>query len=312
MGILSYEIQDSDSEIDDQFTRTSTRVYLVIATDDMEAFQVRAAFPVGIYTAHPTDRGQFAKKVGCKLFHRTKGFYTDPALGRLSVLTWLLTVSYGPWNPLEHSHDDNPLNQPVRWRLEPQTVERPLEIDVNGNPIVNAAGDPFDPTPAEEVTQYLLTVMRNEKLSAADLGTITALSARSRVNIAVWNGFPLKTVKALPIKIPESIYYQGFSAGYPGAGFLYYPMEYVFHINYDTWTLPLINQGFGKLVTTGGVTKRRQIIDSSGQPASTPVLLDAAGHALAQPIDHTNVVILNFEVCTAIDFTVFNLDGLFT
>jgi hypothetical protein len=308
MPILSYEITDSDSSIDESRTRTATRAYLVIATEDMEAFAVRVAFPIGIHTAHPTDAGQYATKVDVKLSHRTKGHYPHPDLGSTAVLVWALTVSYGPWNPL-NSFDENPLDQPPRFRLEPQTVERPIDVDADGNPVVNSAGDPFDPGPVEEVTQYILTVLRNEK--DIDLNALMLLSGRSRINNAEWNGFPEKTVKSLPIKIPERLFYQG-NPDVVGDGFLYFPMEYSFHINFDTWTVKLINQGFGELATASGVTKRRAILDSSGQPATTPVLLDSSGHPLAQPIDHTNVVILPFEVYTAIDFTIFDLDGLFT
>jgi hypothetical protein len=301
------QLVSAEAGIDDQYQRTYTRLYRVYADLASDENYVRKHCGIAPNTPHPTDPRSVAKSIRLALATPSPVTFFDPddpsnAGNNLLCYHWLATVDYGPWNPLEHSPDGDPLHQPIRFRLDPQAVEEPVLLDKDGVPVLNSASDPFDPPITREVTEYLLTVMRNE--ADIDLVTVLLSSGQGQVNNDVWNGFAARTVKILPIKIPERMYSQETNK-------FYFPMEYVFHIKLQTWDEKVVNQGLGELYTNAGVTRRRAILDPSGQPATTPVLLDIYGHKLVQPINASNVVILSFRISPEIDFTLFNLDNLF-
>jgi hypothetical protein len=283
---------------DDLYRRNYSRVYRVRQdnlTDDehtLQAFMATQGFVPN--SPHPSDPGSRVVLIT----GQTVASYRD---GEVKGLLWDVTVSYGPWNPLEHTADGDPTHQPVRFEIEQITVEVPLYAALDGNPIVNAAGDPFDPPLTDEVTEFLVTCYRNEE--TIDIFSLLSLTGKGQVNAAPWNGFPAKTVKVLPVKIPQAQWSQEGQK-------LYYPMVYQFHVRLEGWTRKVINQGMNELYTSGGTTKRRPIVDAYGAKVSDPALLDADGHALPYPVDSDSIVVLEFEIKEAIDFGLFNLDNL--
>jgi hypothetical protein len=55
----------------------------------------------------------------------------------------------------------DPLNQPERISWQPCEISLPVDIDLSGRPIINAAGDPFSP-PSRRVTFKRFRAIRNE------------------------------------------------------------------------------------------------------------------------------------------------------
>lgn len=299
MAYVNEGLLSGSGSNNDRYERNYTRVYRVrqdnLTDDEHTLLLFMASDGFLVNSAHPSDPGSKIVEVSCSVVSS----YSN---GGQRGLLWDVTVNYGPWNPLEHSPDGDPTHQPLRFEIEQITVEVPLLVDVDGNPILNSAGDPFDPPLTEERTDLILTVYRNEE--NIDIYTLLSNSGKGEVNDAEWNGFEEKTVKVLPIKIPQQQWSQEGQKNY-------WAMAYQFHIKFEGWTRRVVNQGFNELYTSGSVTKSRPIVDAYGAKASDPVLLDEDGHALPYPVDDDSIVVLEFEVNEAIDFGIFGLDDIF-
>lgn len=249
--------------IDADYARDSSRAHLIWSDVADDENYIIGHCGISIGSAHPTDLYQRCLAVRATLIDRT----TYP-IDNSDAFLWKLEVSYGHWNIMERSPDGNPLNIPTRFRLDFNSQLVPCLVDVEGNPIVNSAGDYYDPPVEVERVNATLTVMRNE--SGANLANVASYG--NTINLNPWNGFPAKTVRMLPIKMPAVAYSQAVNT-------LYYPMEYVFEINFDTWTKQVLNQGYRQLDDAGNLVP----ILVNGQPVDVPIMLDEDGHAILAP-----------------------------
>jgi hypothetical protein len=311
MGLLTLpQLEDDESTIDDQYVRTYTRTYRVYADTGSDSHYVRNNLGISIALSHPDDLQALCKGIKVRLATKTAvTFYdvNDPTNVNNGTLafSWLATVEYGLWNPLEHSSDGDPINQPMRFRLEgvntPEPIWETIPDDAGATkPICNSAGDYFDPPVEGDVLRLTMRVQRNERLPAI----ATLLKLANNVNRDVWNGFPARTVKIDPIVLPEREYSQVSDS-------IYYPMEYTFQIRFDTWDKVLLDQGKRRLVTSGGTTTLQNIL-IDGIPTTSDVLLNGSGAALPSPIVPANVVYMAFEIYQKTDFTVLDMDMLFS
>lgn len=278
MGIIgTAQLLEAECDIDDQYARSGTRTYEVFATIDVDEVYIRNNLGIYIFNTHPSDVRMVVKKTSVKLKAPNQGVYDNAqntgGAGTLPApntpcYVWLATVTYGPWNPIEHTDTGEPTDQPLRVRMVPVNTPQIVYEDVDGNPIVNSAGDYYDPPIERDYPRWTLTIVRNETSpSPATIGVYA-----NRTNESDWNGFPAKTVKLSPMTIPEAKFSQ-----FSGAA--YWEMEYTFEINFDTWTKVVLNQGYRQLAADGTL----EPILVAGTPASTPVMLDENGHAILTP-----------------------------
>jgi hypothetical protein len=268
MALKLIELSDSGSAVDADYERSSTRSYYAWFDHTDDENTVRNSIVVGgiaidIGSAHPTDVGQ--RCLGITV--ASDGQEACP-LDSSESIKWKIEVSYGLWNILERSPDGNPIHIPLRFRFEFTGVSTPAFVDVDGNAIVNSAGDYYDPPVEYERLHASLVVRRNE--SAPNINLVAAWS--NTVNLKAWNGFPPKTARLMPIRIPEIMYSQVTNS-------FYWPMEYEFEINFDTWVKQILNQGFRQLDAEGQLVP----IFINGQPIDTPLMLDEDGHAILTP-----------------------------
>jgi hypothetical protein len=267
MSLLSFEeIPGNSSSINQEYLRHSTRTFQGLFGPDDDEVYVIDHCGHAISEAHPSDPHQRLLEIKADLIAAQT---TNPATNGLAKL-WKLVFEYGPWNILDWPLDGNPVNLPLRFRIDFTTAEVAALVDVDGNPIVNSAGDPYDPPLTREVTRATLTVKRNESPASVNLSTLAALS--NTLNAAVWNAFPIKTVRLNPIKLPDIEYSQATNT-------FYFPIEYVFDINFDTWVKQVVNAGFRELDADGNLIP---ILINGVQP-STPVPLDEDGHKILTP-----------------------------
>jgi hypothetical protein len=289
---------------DQDWHRRYTRVYRAYFNITNDAFYVRTHTGVSPLSRHPEDFGCLV--VGITGEMESPEQMSHPGTG-VACFCWLITIEYGYVSPLEVTATGNPLAKPVVFTWEPEETTEVVTVDVNldgsgrGTPILNSAGIPYDP-PVERLTgKGLLTVYRNE---AATLDYVAASGyCDFRVNVATWNGFAAKTVLTKPFRLPQIEYSQE-------ANVWYYPMQYQFHYDPKTWKKQILDASFEE-VDPSDSTKRRLIL-VDGQPASSAQLLDGAGHAIAHNPTAAQVTFFSYDVYQAIDFTVFNLDTLFT
>lgn len=316
------------AHIDIDFLHDATRVYLAYFSEGDTEIYVLLNCGFAMHAPHPTDAQLYIIDVGVSLRDAQTTYPEDNSAASI----WTVTVQYGGVDPLEHSPDGNPLNLPLKFRFDGTTEEVPAVTDVSGNPIVNSAGDPYDPPLMRKVMRGTLTITRNEPITIS-LPTLIGLS--NALNAAEWNGFAPLTVQFTPIKLPEIGYSQVTNT-------FYFPMEYVVDINPDTWIHQVVNAGMRELDADG---KLRNILDNEGQPITTPMPLDEDGHAIIQPtftdgggdvpdadpddaggadggaeppeggtgvISDSNLVIDAYQIDRAADFSVLDLDDIFT
>ena len=248
------------------FSIDVNRVYRAFFGTSDDEYYVLNNCGLGIYGSHPTCSTLFITDLEISLLEPQTTYSVDNSAAAL----WEIAVKYGPWNPLEYPTNGNPISLPLKFRMDFTTREVAALVDVDGNPIVNAAGDPYDPPLMREIVNCTLYVDRNENPSTINLNTLSELS--NSLNAATWNGFPPQTVRLAPLKIPDIKYSQSTNT-------FYLPMTYQFDINIDTWVKQIVNAGFRQLDSSGNLIP----ILLNGQPVSTPVPLDESGHAILTP-----------------------------
>jgi len=181
----------------------------------------------------------------------------------------------------------------VRWG----TTERELACmrDRDGAPILNAAGQPFDPPLTIPESVLTATVVRVEQ----SFDPATAIGYKDRLNDAEWYGWPAESVRCMSI---ES---EPFTDGDWG---LLHRTTYVFGFRppvvagsdkvFPGWAVAVLNAGKMQLVGT----KLVKIYDQDMQPVTEPVPLRADGtwDVASAP------VYLSFNLYKTADFEAFN------
>lgn len=117
----------------------STRVYEVAFCPD--EFTARASIPIALNDVHPLNANLKcvnidAKPAGFNFYRVTCKFIVPPGGDATS--------------------SDDPLSQPIKISWEPSTWSEMSEIDAEGNPLVNCAGDPLEPQSMEWPTIQLV------------------------------------------------------------------------------------------------------------------------------------------------------------
>jgi hypothetical protein len=316
---------EQSGHINDEFVRDSSVAYRALFSVGDDMMYVLNNCGYGIFGVHPSDHEQRVLDIKADMVTAQT---TNPSTNGSASL-WNISLTYGAWDFYNKASDGNPLHVPMRFRIDFTVAEVAAFEDVDGQPIVNAAGDPYDPPLMREVTRMTLTVLRNENPAAINLIALAQLS--NTLNVATWNNCPPKTVRLAPLKLPEPIYSQVINA-------FYFPMEYTFDCNWDTWVKQIINAGFRQLDSSGNLVP----ILINGQPATTPVPLDESGHAILTPTfkestgdtpddtdatvtegdepptgghgddSDSNLVIDAYDLIHVSDFSVLNMDSLFT
>lgn len=96
---------------------------------------------------------------------------------RYAVVTAVYRIgSGGP------SSEDDPLNQPTRYRFRPITNSESTDTDALGNPLLNSAGDPFGQSVQGSYNSYIVEAARNE----AAFDPAIAVSYHNKLNQATF------------------------------------------------------------------------------------------------------------------------------
>lgn len=202
----------------------------------------------------------------------------------------------------------DPTQEPPTIEWDYDSTEYALRVDIDGDPILNSAGQPFDPPPTMPVGWTVLRYGRNE----ATYDALERAKYAHTINSTPFLGVREGCVLCKPIKA---------SSRYIGP-FLYYRVSYEFHIAKDhdhniqgkpqmpgvfDWKMWLLDQGLCRLdVATG----RPVAIYDDGNPISTPALLGNDGQPLTKddiedPLIGPNW--LDFDIYNEIDLNVLNI-----
>lgn len=174
---------------------------------------------------------------------------------------YFVTLTYAQ---LENAQiPSNPLNSPAEYSFDIDYIEIPIDYDANGQPILNTAGDKFDPTLTTKVNFLRMTVTQNELYYDRRL----AVAYANKVNSDAFEGLTPGQC------LCESITGQG-----PNFqdDISYYKVTYSFAIKEDGWKDPVISAGMRELDDSG----KLQNIQVKGSDITTPMALDANGKAI--------------------------------
>jgi hypothetical protein len=241
-------------------------------------------------------------------------------------LQYRVRLSYGPRNV----RDDGPAQGDglVNWVMAPwetppelawtsEEEEVHLGFDRDGNPLLNTAGDPFDPTIPTRISTPILKVTRTQRPPFLPAWITTY---KNVVNDAEWQGFPAESVLCRDItadRIWDADHGKLWRTTYT---FAFRPSVLASDgttVLIPGWASRTQNTGRREIVyqmveglpiSTG---KLRKITDEDGQPVADPVPLAEDGTPLAAGDD---VIYKLFNMYPKVDFGYFNfpadmLDG---
>lgn len=244
--------------------RTYTRVWGVTTSSATDGpIQVREATGIprlgdAYLTSSEGDAGAVVKKV-------------DPQPTDNPKL-WHVRVEY---DSSVEEEEENPLNRPAVLSWGSAQFQRVAWKDIDGNAILNSAGQYFDPPPEVDDSRPTLTVTRNE----ASFNPALKIDYEDAVNTDPFMGFAVGQAKVASINA-NSQFENGLS---------FWSVTYEFHFRREGWILAPLDQGRYELWDIAG-TKRLVPIkerDTLGRKLTTnvtePVPLDGAGKQLQNP-----------------------------
>jgi len=195
---------------------------------------------------------------------------------------------------------ESPLEAP--WIVEWDFVmsNEPIDTDIDGKPIINSAGESFDPPITKDFHDLLLRIQRNE----ATFNPIIANDYKGAINSDWFWGFAPGLVKCVQFTARTAI----------RGTFWYWQVRYAFQMRKDGWQRRIIDEGYrtktGEL-TSEGRAKYKNITDDGtpeGDPVSQPVQLNGEGAELPQSaIDAGSIAFLYFNLNKSLPFSVLGL-----
>lgn len=254
-----------------------------------------------------TDQADMSEDLACALFpdicpgtYRPNAFYVERLkIDKLdnsehcqAVVELTLKVGAGRGTV----NDPNPLRRPLRFEVDTDFEEVPAEVDGEGNPLVNTAGEP------------LLGIVREEQV-------LVFTGSRFITQIPQWLGeFAHVCVNSEPVDLdgfiaePETLKMKGVKLSLPqytevdGREIEYREMPLQFLYRQSTWREEYLNQGlteyfpkrpiYGPYDASGfafllGYTQeiRRPATDSTGKSVAKPVPLNAEGNQIREYVN---------------------------
>lgn len=304
MSVTKIEPQNDDRSGEESYqqdgttvtTRTKAwRVYCSVMTDDdvtVMAYTGVGKLPL-IGTAHPNH-------ATCKCIRRS----CRPESHAQKQEWWFVAEYSTKWDI-----DENPLDDPAKTEWSTETFSIVVHEDMNGNAIVNSAGDPFDPAAEKDDSRWVSITRKNVANSVP--AWIFAYQDAVNSDTYTIDGKPISAgeAKISAIHLSESqerngtlyrvltvtIHYrgEGDDAGSSGYGSGSGADEV------EPWDLSILDAGMREIVAGSAGGGLRNITntgtDGDGEPVTAPVPLDGDGSKIENPTP-TNAVFLQFEV----------------
>lgn len=198
----------------------------------------------------------------------------------------------GQYTQSTFAESENPLDEPKRVAWSSNTYTAPVVKDNDGNPIVNSAGQPFDPPLTEERHTVVATITYNSDQYDPNLGATfedTVNEGSEKIaNLTV----PARTAKILEVGATQEFF----------EDIPYWAVTIKVEINRDTWDREVLDQGIFEKV--GAETKRMSTDD--GEEVTEPLKLDGSGAKLDPQT--ADPVYLTFKTLEEKDFGPLDLE----
>ncbi|GAF73804.1 unnamed protein product, partial [marine sediment metagenome] len=183
----------------------------------------------------------------------------------------------------------DPLNEDPEITWSFAVSNEPVDRDIDGKPLVNSAGESFDPPITKDANDIVLHIVRNE----AGFNSIVADNYKGAVNGDMFFGFGPGRVKCININGVKT----------RAAALTFWQVTYEFQFRRwqgipNTpnvgWIRRILDEGFReKTGVEDGKAVYAVITDASDNKLSQPVLLDGNGKILA---DGADAVFLEFNL----------------
>lgn len=280
------------STIDEDYVRTYGQMFKVQVDSptvgpEWVRTNISYALNIGYSTGTESDAQAIVKGITVR---------QDPTDGYGVV--WIVEVNYGPWDPYRHA--SSPLLLKPLVTMEGATYQQICDADVNGNPIVNTAGDPYDPPVERDASKCAIRIQQN----IASFTPSTVLYYSHKINSDTWFGLDPHTCKFDPPK--------GTPAYHQVCG-QYWQVEWNIvcwpNLWYDVVTSAWVVLGWDEMLPSRGYrqyisgTGYQKITNADGSDIDQPAFLDSSGVALAPPIAATSIVWTRWQKYPAINFT---------
>jgi len=283
---------------DNTWLRTYSRVFQVITnspTHSVYEIGSHASIPL-LWSLHPDDLRCFCDKI-------------TPKRLAASREVWEVTCTYTNKVDVDDEPDQNPLTRP--WRLswtsqlftkvaergikretinaQGTTVSPAPSGDVEG-PIINSAGDQFDPPVEIEQSNWQLTAKKN--IATVPTWLMDYRDSLNHADITIAGIlFPAGTLRINSMAIGEYSYENN-------VGF--YPFEIQIAQRSERWMRELLDQGTHEVKTvsvSGVATKARlRVVDRKGQHVTEPVRLNGLGVKLDEDADVEDSIFIRYQV----------------
>jgi len=259
----------STTESDDG-TQSHVRVFYIETDDTADHGDRVVASPIipSKGEAHPTDRNALVET-------------RNPR--EIGPGHWEVDVTYNPRDPQDPDPtESNPTRKDPQIRISFQSRLVPLLAEVNGSisfeyllgggefgvlrpasekPIVNAAGEPFDP-PVMRVQSFpIIEITRNEtSFNSTQAQKFIDSVNQQHMNIAGFN-LPPRCAMMKGISTPGIVW----ETTETGLQFFYFPVTYTIHVNMETFDIVLLEHGTYYVDASDG-DKVKAFLTDEGQP----------------------------------------------
>jgi hypothetical protein len=262
MTITGFNLIENDGQVTRDGPRYR-RVYQVFFTDGYDPAYLNANTETELQRpgeVHPLDNRAYVTSATPSLDKES------PATGttaRPGVAYW--EIQYEPLPFVVFPQ--NPLSRPVLLEGAGSDLKEVGRVDSEGNPIVNSAGDYYDPLPERPIQAGQYTLTRNESDNPVEMARLFS----NTTNSATWHGrLAGKCMMGL-------ITYRKVYEVVDGNPFEYWQVSYPIKENTSGWRFKPIDNGWRKVDEDGN---RHAVTDPVGNTTMTPVLLDGSGGEL--------------------------------
>lgn len=237
---------------------TATRVWFVHGTAD----QAEAEVAPPLSGSPPiAQRGESHPRKSSLKCTRISGDHFAP-------YSFFINCTYGVPSTGTVENPDDPTSLPPETQVDWDVETEEMDADVDGIPIINAAGDPFDTGLPRERWDLNVTVVRNEHSYPIN----KSLAYAGMVNQGNFTIPNLGTVSegqalCMPIRSPAGFTQQS----------SYIPVVYTFKIRSDGWRSRVKNKGLGGWSRSGNTFTPGKFCNANGEEMASPVLLDKGG-----------------------------------
>lgn len=243
---------------------TASQTYSVIGvTTEYAAASALASAspPVTLNSAYPSNRWMKCDNISATSVNPTM---------------WTVTATYSiPKSGGEHpGGTEDPEDQPWIYEYRPGLQTEAVDRDINGNPLVNSAGDPPPPGAFNrDFTTLEIAITRNEPAVPTDkIQRYLDAYNRDTVDLAGLGSYDPYTIRCVYLG-PASTF---------NSDALFIPIRYAFRYDPDGYWHRFEDKGQNGWFDDGG-NKQGVIVDGNGVAVTTDKLLDGTG----KPLDAT-------------------------